>query len=267
MDLLQRYRLRHLTRAVYDSASGEDPAPSSRVRSLVDYPAALALSALCALLLVVMVVRSAAWGVEQEEAEPLRPADAQLSEAAQSGPLKAVGYRRKASPAQSSQSVPALLTIHVEGAVAQPGIVTVPEGARVHDALKAAGGVEGDAAVYEVNLARKLSDGEYLYVPRIGQDPASIPTPAHSSQQGGGGAQVRSGSSAAAGSGPGAGCININTATLEELQALNGVGPALSQRILEARERSGPFHSRDDVDAISGIGPALLARIEPQLCF
>ena len=286
MDLVQRYRLRQLTRAVYDSADTQEDASSPRVRGLMDYPAALAVILLCGLVLIIMVIKSAAWGVEKNE-DNLAP----MEEAPVSGALvlgeenvvgggkpagegKPPGNRRRPLPDDGPQSAGIVLTIHVEGAVMQAGIVTLNEGARVHDAVKAAGGAQADAALSEINLARKLSDGEYLYVPHQGQDPLSMPTPAQAT----GNAGEKEGNVAAGAGQAGAGrhltqasaggeCVNINTEDLVGLQVLNGVGPALAQRIIDARERSGPFLNIDDVDAVSGIGPALLARIEPQLCF
>lgn len=276
MDLLQRYRLRQLTHAVYDTAAHEQEATPARARRLVDYPAALGAIVVCLLLLVIMVVKSAVWGVEYTPttAPPTHAADAddvaQLSDgtqvdgALQSGGGPPPGYRRQHRHGQEPQSIKEI-TVHIEGAIAQPGIVTLPEGARTHEAVQSAGGATPEAALREINLARKLTDGEYIYVPFLGQDVQSMPAPAKAPSAVGG-AGTGSSSSGMLG-GVGQGCIAINTATLAELETLNGVGPALAQRLLDARERSGPFTGIDDVDAVSGIGPALLARIEPQICF
>ncbi|RRC94594.1 ComEA family DNA-binding protein [Schaalia canis] len=166
----------------------------------------------------------------------------------------------------SQSTVTPTITVHIEGAVARPGIVMLSQGARAHEAIQAAGGATREAALREINLARVLSDGEYFYVPHIGEEQDELPAPAQAAVTMG-----RHGPSAgnapAEGTGTTAqGCVDINTADVAGLQVLKGVGPALAQRILEAREQRGAFESIDDVDAISGIGPAMLRKIEPQLC-
>ena len=132
------------------------------------------------------------------------------------------------------------LIVHVVGAVGRAGIVEVPAGSRVVDALEAAGGVTEDADTTAVNLARTLIDGEQLVIPRMGEEmpPAAI------------------GSVAA----PPAGKISLSLADQATLDTLPGVGPALAERIIAWRERHGPFQAVTDVLAVSGIGPATLER-------
>jgi competence protein ComEA len=128
--------------------------------------------------------------------------------------------------------------VHVVGAVAAPGVVRLPFGARVVDALSAAGGAAPDADLARVNLARVLVDGEQIQVPRPGDPAPEAPT---------------------AGAAPGDGTLDLNTASLAQLDGLPGVGPVLAQRIVDRR----PFASVDELDEVSGIGQALLERLRP----
>lgn len=140
------------------------------------------------------------------------------------------------------------LLVHVVGEVAEPGLVTVPGGARVADALEAAGGTTGRADLTAVNLARTVVDGEQLYVPRPGQP---VPGPAAGAVPGPG-----PGGGAAAG-----GTVDINGADAVALEELPGVGPSIAQAIIEWREANGPFASVDELEDVPGIGPATLDEI------
>ncbi len=130
------------------------------------------------------------------------------------------------------------LLVHVSGAVVTPGLVTLSAGARVVDAVAAAGGFTPEADPAGVNLARPLGDGEQLVVPRVGE----VPPPA--SSIGGGGAAT----------GGGAGKVNLNTAPAADLETLPRIGPALAQRIIDWREANGRFSSPDDLRKVAGIG-------------
>lgn len=149
----------------------------------------------------------------------------------------------------------ATVIVHVAGEVTAPGIVTVPAGARVSDAVTAAGGPTGDADLSRVNLARRVTDGEQILVPSPDDpDPATAePAP--------GAAPDAGGTSETA---PANGLIDLNTATAEQLDELPGVGPAIAQRIIDHRESAGPFTAVDDLLEVSGIGPATLEKIAPQ---
>ena len=137
----------------------------------------------------------------------------------------------------------------VTGRVRRPGVVTVPAGARVIDALRAAGGPLPGADLALLNLARKLADGELVVVGVPGAAP------------GAGGAGDPPGQGA-----PGAGgAVSLNTATLEQLDGLPGVGPVLAQRILDWRSTNGPFTSVDQLRDVVGIGESKFAQIKDRV--
>lgn len=140
----------------------------------------------------------------------------------------------------------AQLVVSVVGKVAKPGLVTVDEGARVADALQAAGGPVGRANLATINLARKLSDGEQIYV--------DVPVPAGMTD------------AAAVGSPDGSESrIDLNTATDAELQELPGVGEVTAQRILEWRAEHGGFTDVEQLREVSGIGEATLADLRDRV--
>lgn len=140
--------------------------------------------------------------------------------------------------------------VHVAGAVVVPGVHQLDSGARVVDAVRAAGGPAVDADLDGLNLATPLVDGQRVYVPVVGEvDPATVPTGAVP-------ADGPAGASAAT-SDP----IDVNTATAAQLETLPGVGPATAAAIIDDRERNGPFASVDDLERVTGIGPAKLAAI------
>jgi competence protein ComEA len=144
------------------------------------------------------------------------------------------------------------LVVDVEGKVRHPGLVRLGPGARVADAVEAAGGPTAGAALIRINLARPLSDGEQVVVPGP-DDP--LPAGANASAAGG------AGSGAA---GPGSvGVVDVNTATQAQLDALPGVGPVLAGRIVTWRTEHGRFTSVDQLGEVSGIGDALLAKLRP----
>ncbi|MEV0892446.1 helix-hairpin-helix domain-containing protein [Promicromonospora sp. NPDC050262] len=141
------------------------------------------------------------------------------------------------------------LLVHVVGEVARPGLVTLPDGARVADAVEAAGGVTRKADLAAVNLARAVVDGEQLYVPRPGEPvPGTAAAGADGPAAPGGGG----------GAGSAGGAVDINTADAAGLEALPGVGPSIAQAIVEWRETNGAFASVDELDDVPGIGPATL---------
>ena len=144
-----------------------------------------------------------------------------------------------------------VLVVDVEGKVARPGVVRVPTGSRVIDALTAAGGALPGANTTSLDLARPLVDGEQLRVdlPGVAVGPAAVITAVPPSA---------SGTSESGGS-----RVNLNTATIAALDVLPGVGPVTAQHILDWRAQHGRFASVAQLQEVSGIGPATYARLAP----
>lgn len=142
-------------------------------------------------------------------------------------------------PVVSTSSAPAataVVVVDVQGAVRRPGLVTLPAGARVADALAGAGGLKPGATTAGLNLARRVSDGEQVLVAVPGAAPPVVP-----------------GAGASAGTSAGS-RLDLNLATLEQLDALPGVGPVTAQRILDWRDQHGRFASVDQLREVDGIG-------------
>lgn len=150
------------------------------------------------------------------------------------------------------------VVVHVTGLVRRPGLVTLSAGARVADAVAAAGGVTRPRAADTVNLARPVVDGEQIAVGVSGAGAGSAP-PATASGPASGPAP--SGGQAMAPTAP----VDLNSASVESLDALPGLGPVLSGRIVEWRAAHGPFRSVDELGEVVGIGDALVARLRPHL--
>lgn len=139
----------------------------------------------------------------------------------------------------SPSAIATELVVAVSGQVNRPGLVRLPVGARVADALQAAGGVLPGVDLSSLNLARKLTDGELIAV--------GVP-----------------GVSGVAGADPGAppGRVNLNTATLAQLDTLPGVGPVLGQRIIDFRSKRGGFRSVNDLRQVEGVGEETFGRLK-----
>lgn len=158
--------------------------------------------------------------------------------------------------------------VQVAGAVRRPGVYQVEAGARVFEAVLAAGGFAEGADEQGVALAASLTDGCRLYVPlenetagQVVQTPAmQVPTESTAGLSGG------STPGSSGGPGQAAGQVPLNTATVEQLDTLPGVGPALAQQIISYREANGPFTSVDQLDDVPGIGPAKLEQLRPLVC-
>jgi competence protein ComEA len=130
-------------------------------------------------------------------------------------------------------TTPGLLTVYVSGAVATPGVYTLPEGSRVDAAITAAGGMLPGAEINNINLALPVVDGQQINVPGIVET-----------------------------SHVNAGRVNINTATLDELDALPGIGPTTAQSILDYRQEHGPFQIIQQIQNVTGVGSATFAGIQ-----
>lgn len=139
------------------------------------------------------------------------------------------------------------LVVHVDGAVAAAGVFELPEGSRVADAVDAAGGLAADADTTTINLAAPVSDGEKVHVPRVGEAAAAP-------------------SEAVAGEGGAGALVNLNTAGVDELDELPGIGEATARAIVEDREANGPFSAPEDLMRVSGIGEKKYARLEGMIC-
>jgi competence protein ComEA len=135
------------------------------------------------------------------------------------------------------------IVVHVVGAVRRPGLYALRKGARIADAVRRAGGTTHRADLEAINLAAPAEDGLQVVVPRR-QPPVTA-----------------SGGAAAPGEATDSGPVHLNTATLEQLDTLPGVGPVTAQKILDWRQTHGAFTSVDDLDAVPGIGPARLEQL------
>ena len=153
--------------------------------------------------------------------------------------------RSVASAAAPATSRGAEVVVHVAGAVISPGVYRLSDGARTIDAIAAAGGGRGDADLARVNLAARLSDGLRVYVPSVGE----TATP------------VVGGSSDPAEQGP----INLNSASVDQLDGLPGIGPATAAAIIAYRRDHGPFGSIEQLLEVHGIGPSKLEQIRPMV--
>jgi len=150
------------------------------------------------------------------------------------------------SSAPSASAVPSSTTasagvvvVDVAGLVRRPGVVELPTGSRVIDALKAAGGVRGNGDTTALNLAKLLVDGEQILVGSSRQQPLASSAPSATSD-----------------------LVDINTATLEELDTLPGIGPVLAQAIIDWRTQNGSFTSIEQLQEVSGIGDATFADLQ-----
>lgn len=143
------------------------------------------------------------------------------------------------------------VVVDVGGAVIEPGVVELDAGSRVADAIEAAGGLAIDADCTTLNQAQLLQDGQKVYVPKEGEIDASGALVDLSTQEAGQAATT---------------LVNINTATLEELDALPGVGPATAQAIIDDREANGPFASEEDIMRVSGIGEKKYEKLKGSIC-
>ena len=157
-----------------------------------------------------------------------------------------------------SQEDRAEITVYVTGAINKPGVVTVREGARMADAVKACGGLLPTADGEKVNMAQVLKDGQQVRVP----EKAGAETAAAAKSGNANPAAKSSTSSKAAPSGT----VNINTASAEELDTLPGIGPAMAQRIIEFRETEGAFTAIEDIKKVKGIGEAKFEKMKDKIC-
>lgn len=229
--------------ASYTAAHGhplgaDDVAGPQRYRLAVG--ARVAAAAVVALLLVVGVVAVRAWQRTQSAAVPLGQVTAPAGDDGGTAGATA-GPAGSAEGDAAVASVPAVV-VHVVGQVANPGVVALEPGARVADAIAAAGGATPSADLTAINLARVLADGEQVVVPAPGQATAAA--------AGGG----------TAGTG-GSGLVDLNRADAAAFDTLPGIGPVLAERIVAWRAEHGRFTAVEELTEVTGIGPALLAGV------
>ena len=149
------------------------------------------------------------------------------------------------------------IAVDVTGAVVRPGMYKFPEGSRVQDAIDAAGGLLADAETSALNLAARLEDAQQLEIPyKEGTAPAATEAPVFSYS-----APDETDSE----SDSETELIDINTATLEQLDTLPGIGPTTAQKIIDYRTANGPFVSVEDLMYVSGIGPSTLDNVRDQI--
>jgi competence protein ComEA len=136
------------------------------------------------------------------------------------------------------------VVVDVTGAVARPGVYRLPAGARVTDAVGRAGGATGGALLEAINLAARLADGQQVVVPKRGPGGAPLATAGMAGEDG---------------------PISLGTATAEQLDTIDGIGPVTAEKIVEYRDQQGGLASVDQLDQVSGIGPATMQSLRSRL--
>lgn len=203
----------------------------------------------------VAVVGVAGWWLVRV---PPPPPEASLSFAS----TTVVASSLVANDSNATVATPQTITVHVAGAVNNPGVYRLRYGSRVNDGVVAAGGATTTANLDVINLATVLNEGEQIYVPKRGEKPHTI---TGRPQVGGatGGATGATGGATGANGGV-LQMININLASVVELEQLPGVGPATAKAIVAYREKNGAFLRVEDLLKVRGIGPAKLSEILPR---
>ena len=226
---------------------------ATRFRWRTPWRAAVLVAVIAALVVGWNLWQSA---VGSSTSEPLGSAGPVDEQPGTAGAGQSPGTPQPPASASGAEGNGSVVVVHVAGAVHKPGVVSLPQGSRVFQAIEAAGGAAADAAPDGLNLAEVLSDGVRVYVPTVGEPAATSVVPS-SSQAGAGGAVGTTASGTSAGA-----KININTASAEELGTLPRVGPVMAQRIVDWRKEHGSFASVDELDAIDGIGPKLMESLQ-----
>ena len=151
--------------------------------------------------------------------------------------------------AQSTENtqLPQTIKVHIAGSVLNEGIVELEEGARIADAIEAAGGITPDANMQNVNLAYKIQDGQKIYIPNANDEPETEIVQSEEVQL------------------TETGLVNLNTATQTELELLSGIGPSTATKIIEYREQNGKFTSIEELKEVPGIGDSKFTAIESDI--
>jgi len=176
--------------------------------------------------------------------------------------------------ASSINTAPQIITVHVAGSVKNPGVYRLKYGSRINDGIVAAGGATSAANLDVINLATVLNEGEQIYVPKRGEKPHTITNRPQLGGAGGATGGLNGVGDATGGTTGGAiggatssavpQLININLASVVELEQLPGVGPATAKAIVAYREKNGAFLKVEDLLKVRGIGPAKLSEILPR---
>ncbi len=202
---------------------------------------------LAAVAVVLLVgVASTSWAAFRAHTTPI--AVATSPEVSVTQPEPTPGSVQSPSPSPTPE-----IQVHVLGAVASPGVVKLPQGARVHDAVAAAGGMRSRARPGDLNLAAVVADGSQIVIGDSndpggvlnGSDPGAVP--------------------AGVGDSGASGTIDLNAATAEQLQTLPGVGPVTAANIIDWRTENGRFQAVTELTEVSGIGPKTLARLQDKV--
>jgi competence protein ComEA len=175
-------------------------------------------------------------------ARAIRAGDGEGASYAQAGEIGGGGASGAESGGFSLDGGGPDVVVDVTGAVRRPGVYRLPAGARVTDAVARAGGAGGDAALEGINLAARLADGQQVLVPSVAPDGA-LPA------------------GAAAEDGP----ISLGSASVEELETIDGIGPVTAGDIVEFRDQHGGLASVDELDEVAGIGPATMEALRERL--
>ena len=203
----------------------------------------------------VAVVGVAGWWLVRV---PPPPPEASLSFAS----TTVVASSLVANDSDVTVATPQTITVHVAGAVNNPGVYRLRYGSRVNDGVVAAGGATTTANLDVINLATVLNEGEQIYVPKRGEKPHTITGRPQVGDAGGG--ATGAGGGATGVNGGALQIININLASVVELEQLPGVGPATAKAIIAYREKNGAFLRVEDLLKVRGIGPAKLSEILPR---
>jgi competence protein ComEA len=181
-------------------------------------------------------------------------------------PLKVAAAPVAASPAAPPPATKKEIWVHVTGAVQKPGVYQLPEGARLAEALTAAGGSLSEGRPDELNLAEVLADGAKVWVPTAAElKPVEGGAPPPVSMKGTIQPVHATAGGTTSGTAKAGGKVNLNTATANELDGLDGIGPTLAARILEYRQTHGPFKSVQDLTKVKGIGTSTLAKFRDRV--
>ncbi|WP_410172086.1 helix-hairpin-helix domain-containing protein [Gordonia pseudamarae] len=248
----------------------EPPGGRSRSRFAVAPPAAIAL--ILVGVIACAVAGFAIWGSDDPVPGVDFPAAAAHTSTApstvQPAPDESAPAPAAAEPSRSAPQ-PDAMVVSVVGLVGRPGLVRLPPGARVADAIERAGGARKNADLLSLNLAQLLRDGDQVLVGYAGRDgemsmrsavvgagPTSAPASDESSVPDPAGGTAPTG---------GSGTVNLNTASQTELESLPGVGPVTAKSILDWRQRNGRFTSVDQLTEVDGIGPARLEKLRDKV--